>query len=99
MTGAGSSSPAHLTVSCWAVGGEGFSGLVLKSLLSKPVYVALFSSSQAFWHSCVPWLVFVYFPGQLNDGLPTLKSPRCWQGAGSLEFLVSGLSALSGSPY
>lgn len=69
----------------WALGGEGISVLALNSVLSQSVYLLLLSSSPAFWKSCVPWLVFIYFLSQLNDGLPSLKSPRCWHGMGGLN--------------
>lgn len=76
MTGARSSNPPGLRLaSCWDVGRE---GLFSQSLLSKAVYSALFSSSPAFWKSCVHWLVLLYFLSQLRDGLPGLKRP--WRG-------------------
>lgn len=75
MTGARSSNPPGLRLaSCWDVGRE---GLFSRSLLSKAVYSALFSSSPAFWKSCVHWLVLLYFLSQLTDELPGLKRRRC----------------------
>lgn len=74
MTGPRSSNPRGLRLApCWDAGRE---GLFSQSLLSKAVYSALFSSSPAFWKSCVHWLVLLYFLSQLRDGLPGLKRPR-----------------------
>lgn len=89
MTGARSSNPPGLRLaSCWDVGRE---GLFSQSLLSKAVYSALFSSSPAFWKSCVHWLVLLYFLSQLRDGLPGLKRPRRGRGGSRLPS-ASGLS-------